>query len=557
MKSFIKSLSGLLLIAGLSACSNPNWDEHYASHVDETLETTLLEAIEQEPSLSSFLTLLKETGQDKLLSYNQSFTIWAPNNNALSGITFDSDYDKKVFVLNHISRFPYTTSSIDNGYAKIRLLDRKRAAFTQVGSDFYFGENKLISKDISRKNGILHIIDGYVPYVRNIWEFIQSTPGYDSIAQYLAGGEERYFSVEQSTLLTLVDGLAIYDSVFVENNYILSYYIGEIKNEDSIYTMIVPNNHAWTEIMDSLMPYNHVSPYITQRLPNGKYVQTKRSDGLQDSIERDHVKSLIADRLCFYGSQTPERIQSATVLELSADGGFITNPAEYFEGMKDTVASNGLVYMANRLHFPSSLWCSPFQEEAERAWLTYPSNYNTMEPEQQEEADALVAARSVYVRSSDGSWLNNRISNHRYIQVTGNYASARPVVDFNCYNTDQRSTSYHVYVVFLPRNLNRRDMDSAMLLPTKVTFSISYTNPEDGTPFIQEYRTPRTTNPYDIDTMCVTLDAMGNPRPITLPYSRDDITLRISSAVGSSEELKSFITDMYIDAIFFEPVKNE
>lgn len=100
-------------------------------------------------------------------------------------------------------------------------------------------------------------------------------------------------------------------------------------------------------------------------------------------------------------------------------------------------------------------------------------------------------------------------------------------------------------------------MDSSLLLPTKVTFRVSYTNPEDGSPFDKEYRTPRITNPYDMDTMCVTQDALGNPQPITFPYGTDNIYLRVSSAVGGADELNSFITDMYIDEIIFQPVENE
>ena len=68
MKRLFQSVLCLSVLAGMAACSNPDWNEHYASHVDGVLEETVLEALENETSVSSFLSLLKETGQQDLLS---------------------------------------------------------------------------------------------------------------------------------------------------------------------------------------------------------------------------------------------------------------------------------------------------------------------------------------------------------------------------------------------------------------------------------------------------------------------------------------------------------
>jgi|GEM_PF-2139076 len=566
MKRLFQSVLCLSVLAGVAACSNPDWNEHYASHVDGVLEETVLEALENEPSVSSFLSLLKETGQQDLLSRSQSFTVWAPNNAAMATANLTTDYDKRVFVLNHISRFPYTTTNINNGEVKIRMMDNKRVVFSRQGNDFYFGENRLITKDMALKNGILHIIDGYVPYSRNIWEFIQFTPGFDSIATYFAKGDYREFDEENSEVLTIVNGQSVYDSIFIERNERL-HPVGQIKDEDSIYTMIVPTNEAWTTIIDSLRPYNHYSPYTVERNKRtGDYEYVKEDPAVTDSLEKQNIYDLVTGRLCFKGAytaadlQTVERIEFAGRREGQNSIAALRNPAYYFEGMNDTVVSNGVVFIANELHFPTSFWRSTFSKEAEKANSKFPRSYDTMQDDEKDQVTVEQDARSIYVLRSDGtnsSWLNDRISGHSYIQVVGNYPAARPVVDFKCHDKTQRSTSYNIYCVFLPRNVSRRDMDSSLLLPTKVTFRVSYTNPEDGSPFDKEYRTPRTTNPYDIDTMCVTQDALGNSQPIAFPYGTDDIYLRVSSAVGGAEELSSYITDMYIDEIIFQPVENE
>ena len=92
---------------GLQGCSD--WDDHYDANGNNILgsDATLWEQINSRQELSNFATLLKKVGYDQALNTNQSFTIWAPNNNAYDFEKYNAMSDsllKAEFLNNHIAR---------------------------------------------------------------------------------------------------------------------------------------------------------------------------------------------------------------------------------------------------------------------------------------------------------------------------------------------------------------------------------------------------------------------------------------------------------------------
>lgn len=527
MKNKIKVLWSLFLVAGCFSCTDPAWNEHYSSKVDDILDMTLTDAIRQNDDLSTFLTMLEKTGYDTVLAATQSYTIWAPINEALADVDLSDVDEMSSIVKNHISRFPYVTSTT-TGVETVRMLDKKILSFSQNGEDFYFGNQKLLSYDCTCNNGILHTIDGREPYLRNIWEFMKDTRGYDSIYKYMASYEVYEFDEDNSEVLGINEyGQTVYDSVFNYSNLLLTSF-GSIKTEDSIYTMILPDNQAWIEMYDSI---KHFFQYDS--ITDKRYA---------DSMEESYSKVFLVRNLIFRGNMSPTEIQAKPTLYPTYPT-LIEDPAAFFAGTSDTILSNGRAYRTSSLNYTPDLWCPTIKIEGESF------GYHT--PDTSE-----VGTRSLFSRSARNSWLKDNISSESYLDVVPLSASTRPYITFSLPMT--LSASYNIYCVFLPLNVNNAKMDSSKLLPTKVRYTLSYVNP-NGKITSRTYSNNNlyTTDPTKIDTVLITQNASG-PQPFKFPYANygeetTKVTLRLTSAVNN-EEFLEYTREMLIDCIILEPV---
>ena len=92
---------------GLQGCSD--WDDHYDVNGNNLpgADATLWEQISSRDELSNFAKLLKKVHYDEALNTNQSFTVWAPDNNAYDTLKYSTMSDsllKAEFLNNHIAR---------------------------------------------------------------------------------------------------------------------------------------------------------------------------------------------------------------------------------------------------------------------------------------------------------------------------------------------------------------------------------------------------------------------------------------------------------------------
>src|ERR1035437_9089601 len=252
----------LLFIVALSSCTDV-WDEHYNSSLGNKSNLNLYDYIKSQSELTIFTKMIKISGYDSILNKSQTYTVWAPVNSALQNINLADTVTVSEIVKNHISRFSYPTSNISSKI--IYMVDKTFLTFKRGDAGFTFGGIPLIpaKSNISTKNGILHTINGFVPYSTNIWEFIGQTAGLDSIKAYLYSQNAYKFDINASVEIgTNSRGQAVYDSVITFNNDILN-KIGRLYIEDSIYTAILPSNAAWTTA------YNQIKSNYKTRVQDG------------------------------------------------------------------------------------------------------------------------------------------------------------------------------------------------------------------------------------------------------------------------------------------------
>ncbi|MDR1121444.1 MAG: fasciclin domain-containing protein [Dysgonamonadaceae bacterium] len=419
MKRKMKNIKNCILCALLFAClpaCDDTFNTHYSEETGIAPEFTLWQLIEQEDDLSVFAGMLRKTGYDVLLSKAQAFSVWAPNNLALQGVDTTDTGKMKDIVLTHIARFQYAT---DNESDRLVLtLNDKRIRFVSSGDRYTMNGSELAITNQLANNGILHTMKEPVPFVKNLWEYL-SEPGMDSIRNYFDAFHLKMFLPGSSKVIDYVEGMAVYDSIFFESNELFYQSldgVGFLNNEDSLYTMILPNNTAW------IKAYDQRKPYFETQAPNA------------DSVQHWNTQYSIVQDLVFRGSiDAPGQLDTI----LSTRNNVFRDPAGLFPTGPASLASNGLVYITDELkHSYWESWQHPLQIEAERSQVSLLENGITSTPAKvmgvyiPEYADSVPSKRCVLISNGNNS------------------TSATTFLLFNIPNT--LKAEYSVYAVFAP-----------------------------------------------------------------------------------------------------------
>ena len=85
MKQINKGIICLLSGAALFVSCNDEWDAHYDLN-GSVPQVSLMALLRNDASLSTFAQIVEKTGADSLLASNQTYTVWAPVNEALANV---------------------------------------------------------------------------------------------------------------------------------------------------------------------------------------------------------------------------------------------------------------------------------------------------------------------------------------------------------------------------------------------------------------------------------------------------------------------------------------
>lgn len=516
-------LRAVLLFAiylGCFACSD-TWDKHYETDYSESesVHKNLIEIISNTPNLSIFNKMLEVTGyKDNYLNSAQAFTVWAPVDSAFNNTTIDWNDTTSLhnMVKNHITRSSIPTSAAKG--QRVLMLDGKFIYFSRFDNQYIFGGKKLVRSNIVARNGILHSINGVVPFESNIWQYLKYGVSTDSVKKFLYSHDVYKFDEDASTFLgTNSNGQRIYDSIFNYSNIILK-KLGSLSVEDSVYTMLVPSNTAWKAAYDKIKPYFACASTI----------------GKRDSIQDIRTKLAIVNNLVFRGSLTSFSNNPTDSL-VSTTGNVFYSPARLFAGTAPETVSNGLVYKADELQFtPRESWQLPIIQDAELA----SSRKN-------------VENCKVYAKSSLSSSIKG-ISKNSYLYVVPNSSAAIPRVSFYLPNT--LAGKYNIYCVFVPWSADRLgDSDNK---PTKVKFRLIYLN-ANGTTTTQTNIIPADPIVYNGDNLTTMLVKENFTFPCADYYdssANPTVELRVEANVASNET-SQYTRTMRIDCIVLKPVE--
>jgi uncharacterized surface protein with fasciclin (FAS1) repeats len=438
----------LFLVSVFTSCQDANWAEHYElSQINSN--KTLLEEMESDTSLTHFVQILKSTGYDKVLSASQSYTVWAPTNAALSTISIQDTVAQ--FLKNHVARFSYSTADLaTNPSIRVKMLNGKANLFTKTGSTFSFGSANVVGKDIVTENGVLHKIDNYIPFFKNVWENVSAISGNDSISKYLHSFDKKMFDAANSVEINTSSAGIVYDSVFIYSNAWLSKF-GRINVEDSVYTMILPNNAGWNSAYASIKPYFKTYDKLSSETSTTKTF--KLTGTLADSLQRAYTMQALTHDLVF---RTKLNAIPGDSL-VSTNGNVFHTPAHLFNDAVAQESSNGLVYSSSALSYlPSESYQKRIVVEAEKTTGRVFNN------------------ASIYTRTAKNEALLPLISGRQYAELspTGTNPNFQPELILDIPNT--LAATYDIYCVCVPAFATDTARNATSTDSTKVSFQLTY-----------------------------------------------------------------------------------
>lgn len=444
----------------LFAASCTDFDDYNEAYTNVSAEgtQTLWQNISSRSELSQFADLLTRAGYDTELQNSRFYTVWAPVNG-----TYNYDSLKAVdktllverFVKNHVADYNY---SVSPGIEEQRAyaLNGKSFDLLMENGGYTFDGIKLNVTNVPSSNGILHTMNGYAPYLRNIYEYVFDRKEENGLlASYLEKYETEYLDETKSVagpidefgrqtysdsvmvtenLLTQVDPRGIYDGSFTLNAC--------IDKEDSLYTMLFPTDKAYQDAEEWIKSYynypSKIEYYPLSTTGRGEKVTQSNIDfeALADSLTRWNIaRSLVYSHGSWYNQWVPEvdgrspwqndTICTTTERKLS------NGPEILSHTIGDPIKlSNGFLREVDTLAFKSwDAWCG------ERV-LTRPyssssiTEVNVTELEFNKEAGEYISRYYELAPTSDKASF--------YYDLGGVY-----------------STAYNVYVIFVPAAITK------------------------------------------------------------------------------------------------------
>lgn len=515
--------------AVLGACSE--WDDHYESPVDVAgSELTLWQTMQQHPELSDFREVLGKTmvfkhhkktdiSYAQLLDGAQTFTVLAPvngsfNKDSVLNLLSTNRGDSMVvrsFVGNHLSY--NLTTSVDKP-VEFFLLNSKRA--TLAGGQAL--DVPLKEANVRAKGGIMHVLQGTLPYRYNLYEIMLNDPRYSLIGEQMSSYEQDEFSPTQSVEGGMVDGEQIYaDSVFIERNLLLE-KVGELFAEDSTYMFVVPEAAEWQRVWQEAMDYYRYDATVE----NGDSLQRYWANHalLNDAIFSRTIQASPEDSLVTYAYN--RRYPQYHVFHRPFDQGGI------LYGATATEYSNGTLYTTSHWPFtPQATYQREIKVEGERTGLIIENTYSTY---------------TTRIHAADS------VSENEYLVITPQTNTSNWTMTFKLEGT--LAGTYDICAVLLPASVYD---PNARLRPCKFQAEINYVN-EDGVAAMFDCDGNKFTNdPERVDTVVL---AENFKFPVcNYDQSNLKFTVKLKCNILARES-STYSREMFLDCIYLRPKKN-
>lgn len=502
-------LSAGLVLAAASCTDYSDYNTVPADALTPSANQTLWENISSDPQLTKFKALAEKSKFSATLNSPRFFTLWAPVDGAFDEVEFsrlmasDSATIVKEFMHQHMANYNHPVSAALDSMTIISL-NAKHHPFTQS----YFDGFSYNSVNVPATNGLMHKINGMSEYFLNHFENIAQLEGCDSIKNYIQQFNDSVLDTNASVIGPLVNGQQTYeDSVMLKTNSVISNILrADLENEDSTYCMFIPNDDAWHDAYEKINPYyNYIDKldYMDLSLKSSVASSTnattakattpatppsgKSAAEFQDSLTIHNVIS----NLVFSGSYQRNQPMFGLGAYEDTDSAYSTN-RRYLTGMQQMLdhtidiaeMSNGVARIVDTLAYAPEETFNPVLS------ASYPSqtlkvkklsSHSIYSPSNVPLQDFPIFSK---VPKMIKQWLfpvNSPYFTYVAVDSTDvDGSSAKPEFNFALRNV--RSTTYHIYVVTVPAQI---DPDAVHLVrPYYLRFYLSYTDASNKQQYI-------------------------------------------------------------------------
>ena len=546
-------MAAAVLLAATSCSDFSDYNDTPVSDVQQA-ERTLWENISQNDQLSDFATLVKKAGFDDELSQPHYYTVWAPLNgtyDASSLMSADSATVLYQFVKSHIAEYNHSVSGLVD--ERIHALNRKSFAFEGDGQYTYAGHT-LRQLNLPNSNGIMHLLDGAARFYPNLYEYLFSCEGIDSVATFFKRYETSVLDTKNSVLGPTINGKQTYiDSVMITSNSLLNRIKAKLDKEDSTYTMLVPTNEAWLAHYDKISKcYNYINTTVAQNIDEATSTSSAPTASVtvdaaytKDSLTRLHlVSDLVYNNNNYYNNWLIDDTVEPYDTLYSTTYGYMTNPQEIMSRVIDReTMSNGTFCLVDSLAFrPWESWCYSLGQSPlnSRTW----TGSNTM----------------VYIDNTffdDIKYVPKNPAQKQlgYLWVTPLSNYGKPQLDVKLRNV--LSTTYNIYIVLAPGQDVGEDADgNKFLKPNMLDFTLSYCDAK-GKLATQKLNQKVVNDPTRVDTLAVGTFTF----PVAYAGLGDNVypNLKITTDFGVFDKAKmaAYTRDFSIISILMRPVELE
>ena len=546
-------MAAAVLLAATSCSDFSDYNDTPVSDVQQA-DRTLWENISQNDQLSDFATLVKKAGFDDELSQPHYYTVWAPLNgtyDASSLMSADSATVLYQFVKSHIAEYNHSVSGLVD--ERIHALNRKSFAFEGDGQYTYAGHT-LRQLNLPNSNGIMHLLDGAARFYPNLYEYLFSCEGIDSVATFFKRYETSVLDTKNSVLGPTINGKQTYiDSVMITSNSLLNRIKAKLDKEDSTYTMLVPTNEAWLAHYDKISKcYNYINTTVAQNIDEATSTSSAPTASVtvdaaytKDSLTRLHlVSDLVYNNNNYYNNWLIDDTVEPYDTLYSTTYGYMTNPQEIMSRVIDReTMSNGTFCLVDSLAFrPWESWCFPLGQSPlySRTW----TGSNTM----------------VYIDNTffdDIKYVPKNPAQKQlgYLWVTPLSNYGKPQLDVKLRNV--LSTTYNIYIVLAPGMDVGEDADgNKFLKPNMLDFTLSYCDAK-GKLATKKLNQKVVNDPTRVDTLAVGTFTF----PVAYAGLGDNVypNLKITTDFGVFDKAKmaAYTRDFSIISILMKPVELE
>jgi len=164
---YIPDILAIILILLLCGCEK-YWDEHYYSY-PEVVNQNVWDAIQNKDNLSLFVQYVKEYEYDTLFGTNNAYTIFIPDDEALT--EFIDTGQMKLSVLDYLISLHFIHSGNIQGKRKIQTLGEKFALFENYGNESLLDGIPLYYESPLYLNGKYFVMNKLALPRPNIYEY--------------------------------------------------------------------------------------------------------------------------------------------------------------------------------------------------------------------------------------------------------------------------------------------------------------------------------------------------------------------------------------------------